>query len=372
MLEAALDDPVAWPHVGWHRQPFTAVARWLDEAALSSLCWAFDRALASDLHEVARLRSSATPYLTPDLDREPRAFFAFVDETPTVAPFVSEPVRALPGGVLLTHTFASDYVRFDAARDDRAVDCPENAQVPVQHWVHDDGRTRGAVIALHGFTMGCPRTDAVVMQARAWYDAGLDVVLPTLPFHGARSPRWAPHSGALFGSWDVGRLNEAVRQSVWDVHRVSAWFRHTYRGPLGLFGVSLGGYVTALLAELSAAWDFVMPVAPAVCLASLPVRLFARSRHGRRTAPPLAIKELRAGYRVHSPLRHALRVAKVRVLVAAGRADRVVPPAHARALWRHWGEPAMRWFDGGHFAPFGRSAIVAAGIGHLRGLGILG
>jgi hypothetical protein len=368
----ALDVAAPLPAEDWRRGMLTTVARWLDEAALTSLCWAFDRTLADASEDAARVEASLLPYVTPALNRDPAAFFSFMARTSDAEPVSTVPVRRLADGWLVTHAFASEYECHDRARRDEEACCAENAMVPVHHWMHDDGRAHGTVIALHGFTMGHPRVDAVVLQAARWYAAGLDVVLPTLPFHGTRSPRFARHSGALFGSWDVGRLNEAVRQSVWDVHRVHGWLRRASARPVGLFGISLGGYVSALLAELCDAWDFVLAVAPAVCLASLPCRLLARSRHARRAGPPIDIEALRAGYRVHSPLTHRLRVARERVLLVAGRGDRVVPPAHAHALWRHWNEPEIIWFSGSHFAPFRRGLIFAAGLGHLARLGLLG
>jgi hypothetical protein len=49
----------------------------------------------------------------------------------------------------------------------------------------------------------------------------------------------------------------------------------------------------------------------------------------------------------------------------------IVPPEHPGALWRHWGEPAIHWFHGGHIARFGRAGIVNAVTGHLEAIGIL-
>jgi hypothetical protein len=109
-----------------------------------------------------------------------------------------------------------------------------------------------------------------------------------------------------------------------------------------------------------------------VCIGDLAWRFFEQSRYYRSAAAPaFSREELRAAYRVHSPLTHPLRVAKERVLVVAGRGDRIVPAEHPYALWRHWGEPAIHWFSGSHLAPFGRQRIFAAVAGHLRGLGIL-
>ena len=51
---------------------------------------------------------------------------------------------------------------------------------------------------------------------------------------------------------------------------------------------------------------------------------------------------------VVSPLALAPRLPKDRRFIYAGIADRVVHPDQPRALWRHWDEPAIHWFSGGH------------------------
>jgi hypothetical protein len=37
----------------------------------------------------------------------------------------------------------------------------------------------------------------------------------------------------------------------------------------------------------------------------------------------------------------------------------MVPRAHAYALWRHWGEPAIHWYSGSHTAPFRRARVLS-------------
>ena len=51
--------------------------------------------------------------------------------------------------------------------------------------------------------------------------------------------------------------------------------------------------------------------------------------------------------------------------------DRIVPPEQPLTLWKHWGEPAIHWYAGGHVTPFRRFAVFAAGADHVRRLGIL-
>lgn len=359
-MRCDLDRGADLPAAGWRVAFLTELAHWFDRAALGSLCFAFDRSLVVAPQERARVARSAEPYRDADPDR----FFAGLDACAPIAPRDVTTVGRLPDGAVLAWSFESPSQCFDTARRDADLECEENRRVPVQHWRHDEG-ARATVIALHGFTMGNARLDAIVLQARRWYDAELDVLLLPLPLHGPRTPPDARFSGEAFGSWDVGRVNEAVRQAVFDVHSVGAWLRAASTPRVGLLGLSLGGYVAALLAERSPDYAFVLPIVPAVCLARLPCHVFGLSRHGRRSAPPMALEAMRAGHRVHSPLSAPLRVPKERVMIIAGRGDGVVPPSHAHALWRHWDEPRIVWFGGSHFAPFSRHAIVRAGLAHV-------
>ena len=51
---------------------------------------------------------------------------------------------------------------------------------------------------------------------------------------------------------------------------------------------------------------------------------------------------------VTSPLVLAPKVPRERRFIYAGKADHVTKPRQARALWRHWEEPKIHWFGGGH------------------------
>ncbi len=352
-------------------RPLSALGSVLDGAALRGMSLAFDAALAVDELERRRVRASMEPYVTPALRRTPRHFFAFLDAPAPPRLLTSTRRRTVDGGVVVARRFASDYRRYDAGSDAATV-CKENTYVPVEHWMHHD-TPAATVVALHGFTMGNPRIDGVVLMVNQWFQLGLDVALVTLPFHGARCPASARYSGELFGSWRVDRLNESVRQAINDVDLVTRWLARERHVPVGVIGLSLGGYIASLFAGLSSTPAFVVPVAPPVCLGALPSRLFtlSRHRHALGTAP-LSVDELEAAYRVHSPLTYPLAIDKKRALIVAGRGDRIVPPEHPHALWRHWGEPPIHWYSGSHIAPFRRNEILAAGARHLEQLGILG
>ncbi len=128
-------------------------------------------------------------------------------------------------------------------------------------------------------------------------------------------------------------------------------------------GLSLGGYIAAVMAGLSDDLAFVIPLVPPVTLDALACSLLALE--GAPATPALGLAEVRAAYAVHSPLTYRLRVPRERVLIVGARGDHIVPPEHAYALWRHWGEPAIHWYSGSHVAPFHRRALLARIAAHL-------
>lgn len=379
-LTAADQAPREWqdaklPEEPWGSWLLTGLGMGLDVILLRAMNFVIDAALTPAPGAIPALRAAAAPYMAADLQKNPRQFFSFVDAKPAPQPAqVSERLRqTLPGGMLVSRQFLSNYQRYYEPEVDTVGLCVENERIPVEHWMHDSGRPAGTVVILHGFSMGQPRIDSFVLMASEWYNRGLDVAMVTLPYHGVRAPRTAHFSGELFASPDAGRLNEAVRQAVHDAYLVMNWARQATGAPVGLLGLSLGGYISALIAGLMDSPAFVIPIVPPVDLADLAWRSFINDKDFREggAKPPLTREEHHAVYRIHSPLTYPLQVPKERLLIVAGRGDRVVPPEHPHALWRHWGEPSIHWFSGSHVAPFRRQRIVAVIDEHLRKLGIL-
>lgn len=352
------------PATGWLEAALSHVGAALDRAALAGMRLAFGDALRPTHRTRSALERSARVYLDPALQGDPRRFFGFLDAPgPTPAARLLEQ-RAVAGGAIAAYEIESPYEPWHAS--DSWPSCVENARVPFEHWTHDDP-PRATVVALHGFTMGRPRIDSHVLMATHWFARGFDVVLPILPFHGARAPGWARYSGEAFGSWDVARLNEAVRQAVHDVDLVRRWVAARSAAPVGMLGLSLGGYLTALFAGLCPTLAFAVPLAAPSSLAWLPQRLFGLGALVP-ALPPVAPELLAAAYRVHCPLTHPLAIERRRCFVVGGRGDGVVPTEQVLALWRHWGEPAIHWFGGGHTTPFGRLDIVARIDAHVTAL----
>jgi pimeloyl-ACP methyl ester carboxylesterase len=362
----ALSPPVL-PAQPWSDMALTWLGMALDRVALRGMRLAFDALLHPSPAEIDAARESAAPYVTNALLSDPRRFFDFLDEAPEPVPMHEGRPRERHRGVVVTRQFLTRYVPYHCSGTWPR--CVENDRVTVEHWMHRPGPPRATVLALHGFTMGTPSVDAHVLMAATWFELGFDVALLALPFHGPRSPRSARYSGELFASWDVSRMNEAVRQAVQDIHVVKTWIERTTDAPVGLLGVSLGGYLAALMAGLCANLAFVVPVVPPVFLHALVCSLLALDR---AAAPPMPLEKLREGYSVHCPLTYPLAVPRERVLVVGARGDCLVPPEHAHALWQHWGTPAVHWYSGSHTAPFRRARLLTTIRRHFEALDLLG
>jgi dienelactone hydrolase len=338
----------------------------LDSTVLAAMRRAVDLTLMPSPEELPALLASAELMLEPRLQREPRRFFEFPDELLRPLEVRAGRMRRLAGGVAVSREFVYRYAAHGAS------DGESLETLHVEHWMHRPAHPRATVVAVHGFTMGQPRLDAFVLFARHWFRRGLDVALVTLPHHGVRTPSDSRFSGERFAVPHVARLSEAVRQAIFELRLLTLWLRQDVGGPVGLLGISLGGYLSSLAAGLYDDLDFAVPMVPPVCIGDLAWRFFQRSRHYRRGATPaFSQAELRALYRIHSPLAHPLRTGRERVMIVAGRGDRIVPPEHPHALWLHWGRPRIHWYSGSHLAPFGRGRIVAAIDAHLRAIDVL-
>ncbi len=215
-------------------------------------------------------------------------------------------------------------------------------------WVmRHDGEPRPWLVCLHGFAMGYPIMDFNAFGARHLHEElGLNLVFPVLPLHGHR--KVTPMSGEAFLSFDLVNTVHGLAQSAWDIRRVISWVRAQEAPMVGLYGVSLGGYVAALVAGLEPDLDCVISGVP-VC--DFP-RLFRQQSpyHIRLRAIEHNILGGAAEevHKVVSPLALEPLVAKERRFVYAGLGDRVTGPGQAHWLWEHWDRPKVLWYHGNH------------------------
>lgn len=238
----------------------------------------------------------------------------------------------------------------------------------VRGWLLRHDEPRPWLVCIHGARMGRPNIDLTLFRARWLHEElGLNVVFPVQPLHGPRG-RGLPKGTAYPGGDLVDNIHGAA-QAVWDVRRVLGWIRAEDPGsPIGISGVSLGGYVGSVVASLDGDLACAVLGVPAVDLVDLIGQNVPASRAHEwdRLVEPAR----RAGWCV-SPLAMSAAIPRDRRFMYAGLADRIVHPHHqVLRLWEHWERPEIHWFAGGHAlffrsnssADFLRNALVRSGL----------
>jgi len=333
----------------------------LGEALLVGACARFDRLVLD--HFIRRAPTTPPPGLRARLERA-REFYAdprFIAQPDTFfAPpreFRAErPARVLglPGGELVRLEYKTDFEAvFPEARRDRFDAC--NRRGGALWWRHAE-RGRPTMICVHGYGGGQTWLESLAFEAVGFYRAGVDVVIYVLPYHGARAPAGARHSGEPFFDLDLVRTNEAFARAIYELRALARFLAASGSGPVGAFGMSLGAYTTALLATVE-------PLAFAVAM--IPIVSFADRWWAEGAADPWLAVALANGWsrdgvhallQVHEPLARPALLPPRRLLVIGARGDAICTPRHADLLWEHWRRPRIHWYAGGHLVQLGRRA----------------
>ncbi|MDR3414861.1 MAG: alpha/beta hydrolase family protein [Nevskia sp.] len=224
-----------------------------------------------------------------------------------------------------------------------------NRRAWAQHWTHADG-PRPTLMFLHGFTADAYWFNSAMFSLPWLYRQGYDILLCILPFHGARRARLEPFSGFGYFAYGLASMNEAMLNAIHDL-RVWMDYLERHGAPsIGVSGLSLGGYLSALLASVDDRLAYCIPNSPVVSPVDmarewLPMRWMV-NRVLRAGGMP--IQELRRALALHSPLSYTPQIDAERLFIIGGAGDRFTPPRFVRLLHQHWKGSAMHWFPGNH------------------------
>jgi pimeloyl-ACP methyl ester carboxylesterase len=212
------------------------------------------------------------------------------------------------------------------------------------------GAPRPLAILVHGYLGGQLAVEQRVWPIEWLLRIGLDVALFVLPFHGSRGDP-ARRGAPPFPGSDPRITNEGFRQAMADLRDLAHHLRRRGHPAVGVMGMSLGGYTTALAATLEPELAFAIPIIPLASLAD-----FARDQRRLGRTPEETETQHRAldlVHRIISPLHRSCRLDPERVLVIGARADQITPVSHARRLAHHFGARLESW-PGGHLLQIGR------------------
>lgn len=286
----------------------------------------------------------------------------FFEPPPAITPKMVR-VRGLPGGEVVDATWPSACEPFCADVAPRLRSVAANSTAAARLFLHAD-RPRPVAILLHGYRCGQYSFEERAFPVAAFFERGLDVAIAVAPFHAVRGEGPVP----LFPSNDPRITVEALRQFVFDLRALTGFLLSRGAPKVGVMGMSLGGYTTALLATIDDRLAFAIPMIPLASFADLAI---AGGRFvGTDDEQRLQYEGVERVHRVVSPLARPLVVAKEHTLVVAFRGDRITPVAHAEKLAAHFGAE-LATFAGGHLLQFERREAFRAALRVMARAGAL-
>lgn len=312
----------------------------VDELTISA-AYLLTRRKALELQVDDEAREAAQRLVDAGLADDPAPLFPA-----PVSPRLRRSSRRRRAGIDFEHlSFETPYVApvdLPRARDWAAADGNVTAHAYLLR--HGD-RPRPWVVVLHGHRMGEPRDLRLLGSQRLQRTLGVDVAHLVLPMHGPRARGTRP----TFPGLDPVTNFFGMAQSVWDARALLTVLRGEGADTIGVFGISLGGHVAAMLAGLEPELACVIAGVPTCDLASM-LENTVREHWGEEAVVASGVRDesFRTLSRVVSPLALPVLVPHDRRFLYAAVGDRLVTPGQASMLWRHWDRPSILWLQGGH------------------------
>jgi pimeloyl-ACP methyl ester carboxylesterase len=320
----------------------------IDVALVRATQHVFDRAsyrTAELLKKLDAMRACEQTYASVD----PEQFYA---APPPLIRMSQRPVRPLEGGGVFDLAWPSGYVAHHPEERGWFGRWQTNETVHVRFFAHE--RPSPAIVLVHGYRGGPFHIEELIWPVSRLYRGGFDVALFTLPFHGLRSPtRWS-RSPLFPSNREISRTNEGLGQAIWDLRGLLSWLRGRGSLRVGVAGMSLGGYVAALLATVDPAPDFVVPFIP---LSDFADAFVAHQALRDDAVPAELVAAARRSLTLCRPLARRPRIPGERMLVIAGEQDRITGLSQGQSLADHFGASLVT-FPGAHVLQVGRGPAL--------------
>ncbi len=277
------------------------------------------------------------------------AYESFFREPRVIAPIQDVRV-ARPGKARVVDLhWQSDYRTFLPEVQEQYDQYEENRTATARLILHE--KPRPMAILIHGYLGGAHSMERRLWPMQFWRRLGMDVALFVLPFHGSRAERkfgkLPPFPGA-----EPRLTNEGFRQSMADLRDFVAFLVTRGHEKIGVMGMSLGGFTTALAATLEPLLSFAVPIIPLASIADAALlngHLGATEEESRPQH-----KALEAVHAMTSPLHRKLAIPASHVLVIGAERDQITPIENARKLATHF-HCKLETMHGGHLLQLGRN-----------------
>ena len=215
----------------------------------------------------------------------------------------------------------------------------------------DSWKEKPAVILLHGWNGELGYRHGFPFLARRLARLGVNVAMLELPYHGQRKPSTA---GAIrnFISHDLLRMVEATRQAMSDVRALMAWLETQGSRGVGLWGISMGAWLSGLLVSQEARTKFAVLMSP-VARMDQAVMDLAFCEPIRRSLQGTGLSLEPLNLASHRPL-----AAPEDILIVESKYDLFAPAESIEEVWRAWNKPEIWRLRHGHISVLGSPWVM--------------
>lgn len=225
----------------------------------------------------------------------------------------------------------------------------ESHQVYARRIRPTTARQRPRLLYLHGYMQPETYLEEVSLLSAMALRLDMEIIQIQPPYHGRRAPRGSRFSGELFWTADLVRSIEALRQSVLDARTLLSLLLEEDDRPVGVSGLSLGGALALTLTCLEGRFAFAVPLIAHMDLAALvaDAPVLGRMRRDLRSfgwsRDDFSEFVAALGWNDLQP-----KLPADRIFLVAASEDAFFDPRVVEAMWKRWGEPAIRWYPTSH------------------------
>jgi len=222
--------------------------------------------------------------------------------------------------------------------------CPENNTVHGRLYrCGEDWQQRAAVILVHGLDYEIGYRYQFPYLARRLCQLGLNTAMLELPYHCRRRPR----GDAVvkdFISNDLESLYQAIQQSIADIRGLTHWLYAEGCPNVGLWGISLGAWLSGLVACADDKIDFTVLCTP-VGKIDRAVKELAFCEPIRDCLQKRKLSLTRLNLADYRP-----RQRPDQILIVESLYDRFAPVDTVEEIWSTWGKPEIIRVKHGHIS----------------------